>query len=393
MSSSLRPGRLTSARLATVLTFAVAVLSIVTGIANIGTTTVFGPLAAYIPASVQRAAGFTGTLTGFVMLLSALGLRRGLRVAWYSAAVLLPVTALQGLIQSSGLSVPLIVLSILALPSVLVNYRRFDRDMSLSTAQLAAATALVSIQIYGTVGTYVFREDFNGVSTLLDAFYYTIVTASTVGYGDATPTSQMARLFGMSVVVLGTAGFAIALGTLLGPIIEARLSAALGKMSETDLELLDDHVIVLGYGELSEPILGELTDNHPFVIVTPDGTLATTLTERGYNAVAGDPSDEETLHRVGIEDARAVITATENDAEDALAVLTARQLNPNIRIVAAATDRENVDKLRRAGADTVISPAAIGGHLIVESAVGGGDVEALAERIVTGGEGPVADSM
>ena len=74
--------------------------------------------------------------------------------------------------------------------------------------------------------------------------------------------------------------------------------------------------------------------------------------------------------------------ATNDDAQDALAVLTARHLNPAVTIVAAATNRENVEKHRRAGADTVISPASIGGHLLVESAFGRGDTGVAARQIV-----------
>jgi hypothetical protein len=92
---------------------------------------VTGPLATAIPPPVQDAVGFTGALTGFLMIASALGLRRGLRAAWYSTAVLLPITALQGFLQSSAFSVPLVVLSLLAIPNVLVHRRRFDRRADL----------------------------------------------------------------------------------------------------------------------------------------------------------------------------------------------------------------------------------------------------------------------
>ena len=370
-------------RLAVTLTFAVAVLSIATGISSIGftaasTQNLFG---GQIPRWAQETAGFTGTLTGFLMLASALGMRRGLRVAWYSTALLLPLTAGQGLVQSSPYSLPLVVASLASLPMVALARHRFDRELDLSTAQLAAVTALAGVQVYGTAGTYALEDHFQNVETPLDAFYYTLVTASTVGYGDLTPTTQTGRLFGMTVVVLGTASFAIALASLLGPAIEARLATALGKMTETQLELLEDHVIVLGYGDLTEPILAELDGRTEFVVVTPETQRATELGDRGFKVLRADPSDEEPLRRVGIDEARAVVAATNNDAEDALAVLTARQLNPDIRIVAAATDRENVDKLRRAGADSVISPATIGGHLLVRSALGSDGMESVADRL------------
>ena len=364
------------------LVMAVALLSLVTGIANIGSQTVFGPLAVYVPPAVQRTAGFTGALTGFLMMASALGLRRGLRVAWTSTVVLLPVTAVQGLVQSSPLSLPLVVLSVLAVPNLIAHRRRFDRELSLSTAQLSALVAIVGAQVYGTVGAYALRENFTSIQTPVDAFYYTLVTASTVGYGDAAPTSQTARLFGMSVVVVGTASFAIALGTLLGPAIEARFTRALGRMTRTQLELLEDHVIVLGAGALTDAILEELEKATPYVLVTADPDWARELTDRGIDVLRGDPADEDTLRRAGLAEARAVIVASDDDATDALAVLTARHLRPEIHLAAAATNLENTEKLRRAGADAVISPAVLGGHLAARSALGHDEAAAAAQDVV-----------
>ncbi len=368
--------KLLAARAAVGLTTLVAVLSVLTGILHIGNVRFEAiiPLEPYIPNAIQRTAGFTGTLTGFLMLGAAYGLKRGLRVAWYAVIVLLPFTALQGLVQSSPVSLPLVALSLLSMPTVALHRQQFDRELALSTTQLAAAIALIGTQAYGTVGTYILRDDFQDVSTILDAFYYTIVTATTVGYGDAHPVGPEGRLFAMSVVVFGTASFAVALGSLLGPAIEARLSKALGKMSDSQLELLEDHVLILGDGDLTDPIVGGLQDSETdFVVITANRERVSTLSERGIKAFAADPSDEESMRRAKIENTRALVVATNDDAQDALAILTARQLHPEVRIVAAATDRENVSKLRHAGADTVISPATIGGQMLVDSALGGSD--------------------
>ncbi|MFB6281843.1 MAG: NAD-binding protein [Haloferacaceae archaeon] len=376
-------------RAAVALTFVVAVLSVATGLANIGTAAVTGPLARYVPLSVRQTVGFTGTLTGFLMLGSALLLRRGYRLGWLTTLVLLPVTAVQGLLQASTASVPLVVLSGLTLPAVLANHRRFDRAFSPSPVQLAAGAALVGATAYGTLGTYALREQFQGVDTPMDAFYYTVVTASTVGYGDVTPQTEVARLFGVSVVLVSVASFAVALGVLLTPAIEARLTRALGRMTETGYDLLDNHVLVLGYGDLTEPVVNELIDATDFLVVTDNEDRARKLTDRGVEVLTGDQSDEATLERAGIGAARAVVAATNDDAADALAILTARQLNPEVRIVAAATQRENVTKLKRAGADTVISPATIGGRLLVRSALGDRDAEqevaAVAEELMGAG--------
>lgn len=374
-------------RASVVLTGIAALLSIATGLANIGAAAPpTGPLAEMVPEVVVLTAGFTGTLTGFLLLASDFGLRRGHRVAWYSAVVLLPLTAAQGLLQAWTYSYPLVVVSLLALVVLLLNRRRFTREIEVGPTQLAAVAAIISAQAYGTFGTYALRDSFNGVTTLTDAFYFTLVTGSTVGYGDITPTDEIARWFTMSTLLLNVASFAVALGVVLAPAIEARLSRALGRMTETQLELLDDHILVLGYGDLTEPLIDELHDaaSGEFVVITPDESKARMLSEQGIEVLTAEPSDETPLERAQIGSARAVVAATNDDAADALSILTARQLNPGVRIVAAATQRENVRKLKRAGADTVISPATIGGRLLVRSALGSEDTEDIADRLLSG---------
>jgi voltage-gated potassium channel len=378
-----RSDRFLGVRAAVGLTLLAGVLSMVTGIVHMGSP-VGRPLVPFVPPVARTTAGFTGTLTGFLLLGSALGLRRGLRAAWYSTIGLLVVSAAQGLVQASETSIPLVALSVLALPAVAFNRRRFDRLVDFSATQLAALLALGGSQVYITTGAYALRDDFAGMETIVDAIYFAVVTSSTVGYGDITPQTAVARLFGISALVVGTASFAIALGVLLTPAIEARLVKALGKMTQSELDLLDDHILVLGHGDLTEAIIQELDDKAPFLVLVTDSDVSRRLSERGIDTLTGDTSDEETLRRVHVDEARAVVAATNDDAADALAILTVRDLAPDIHIVAAATQRENVAKLRRAGADTVISPASIGGHLLVESALGGRDVdtEAVADRLL-----------
>ncbi len=366
-----------TARAAVIASTLVAVLSLATGLTNIAVgATIGGPLSPFVPALIREAAGFTGALTGFLMLLSTWALRHRQRVGWYATMVLLPITAAQGLIQASVYSLPLVALSLLSMPTLALNYRRFDRPAALSTTQIAALLALSGTLCYGTAGTYSLREEFGQVDSVLDAFYYTVVTASTVGYGDVTPLSQEARVFSLSVVVLGTASFAVALGSVLGPAIEARFAHALGNMTDTEYDLLEDHIVILGHGDLTEPIIEELGDK-AFVIVSGDTDVVTQYRNRDIRVISGDPSDEQPLHDANIEHARAVIVATENDAEDAFAILTARELSPDTRIIAAATARENIQKIRRAGADTVLSPALIGGQLIGQSALDSEGAEGL----------------
>ncbi|TKX83332.1 potassium channel protein, partial [Halorubrum sp. SS5] len=144
------------------LTFGVAILSILAGLAQIGGLGVDGPLAPYVGGVVRQTVGFTGTITGFAMFASGFALRNGYRVGWYSTAVLLPLTALQGLLQASVLSFPLVALSVLSAPTLVINRGRFDRRFSPSPTQLAAGAALVGAVAYGTVGSYALRDQFEG---------------------------------------------------------------------------------------------------------------------------------------------------------------------------------------------------------------------------------------
>ena len=211
------------------------------------------------------------------------------------------------------------------------------------------------------------RENFVGVETVTDAFYYIVVTGTTVGYGDATPTTQVTKLFTLSVIVLGTGAFTVATGSLIVPALESRISSAFGTMTASELTLLD-----------------ELATTADVVVVTPDADAASTLGERDVSVLTADPTDEGPLLDARIDAARGVVVATADDARDALAVVAARALNPEVNIVAAATDQRHVDKLEAVGADAVISPAVIGGRLLGRSVLG--EEDALGEVLADGND-------
>lgn len=140
---------------------------------------------------------------------------------------------------------------------------------------------------------------------------------------------------------------------------------------------MENHVVVLGYGSLTRPVLDKLGDRTRYVVVATDEDLTERLRERGYEVVEADSVTEEVLADVDVRDSRAVVVASDSDADDALAVLTTRDAAPDVEILAVASNSENSVKLRRAGADTVVSPADIVGKLLVESALTGEDTEKI----------------
>jgi voltage-gated potassium channel len=357
------------AKTAVLLAGAVAALAFVTGLSHLsaGVLEADGPLAPLLRPGVVNAVPIAGVLLAFLLAVVAAGLQRRLKLAWYGAVALLPVAATLPLVTADATDVLLFGLSLLTLPLVVRNRERFDRPLELGPFQAAAIVSFVAVQVYGTVGAYVLKEQYTGIETWTDAFYYIIVTGTTVGYGDATPTTQLSKLFTLSVLVIGTAAFGAVFGSLLVPALEDRITSAFGDMNASQLSLLEDHVLVLGYGGLTEPLLDDLAADADVVVVTDDTETASRLRDRDVSVLTADPTDESSLLDARVDVARGVVAATDDDARNTLAVLAARQTNPDVRVVAAANDPGNVDKLRGIGADAVVSPAVVGGRMLGRS--------------------------
>lgn len=359
----------TGPRTTVLLAGAVAVLAFVTALSHLSRDRTFGgPLAFALPPGWGEFVPFGTVLLAFVLGGFAMGLRRRLTIAWYGTVLALSLAVVVPFVTARPTDVLLFVGALAALPLAIRNRAAFDRSLDLSAFQTAAIVAFVAAQIYGTVGAYTLRETgYDGIETWIDALYYVVVTGTTVGYGDATPTSQGAKLFTLSVIVFGTGTFAVASGSLIVPALESRLGAAFGTMTTSELSLLDDHVLVLGYGDLTEPLLDELVSTTDVVVVTPDEDTTSALDDRDITVLSADPTADEALLDAGIERASGVVAATNDDARDTLAVLAARGINSTVRIVAAATDHRHVDKLERVGADEVISPSTIVGRRLGRS--------------------------
>ena len=364
-----------------VLVGLVAVVSFVTGLSNLSQTTLTlnGPLAAVFPGAGAYVR-FAGVLFAFVLGVLVVFLQRRKRLAWYGAVVVLPLLALLPLTTLQTTDVPLLVLVLAAEPMLVWNRDRFDQSLDLSPLQIAALLSIFGVVAYGTVGSYALRADFPGIESLSDSVYFVVVTIATVGFGDITPTTPEAKWFSLSIILLGTGAFTAAIGALVVPAIESRMAAAFGNMTASELKLLEDHVLVLGYGDITESLLEELPGEVDVVVVTPDADLASRLNDHDVNVVTDDPTDEDTLLEARIDAARGVVVATRDDARDVLAVLTARQTNPEVRIVAAANHRKHVDKLQQVGADEVISPMTIGGRLLGRSVLDESAGESLLAR-------------
>jgi voltage-gated potassium channel len=225
---------------------------------------------------------------------------------------------------------------------------------------------LVGIVCVGTAG-YVIIEGWS----VFDAFYMTITTVTTVGYGEIHPLSRSGRVFNSGIIILGVATVLYTFSFLMARIVEGDLQARWARRRrERMLDDLTNHFIVCGFGRIGQIVSREFARQRvPFVVIERDIERMQAAIDMGYLAVEADASSEEVLKRLGIGRARGFIAAVSTDADNVFAILTARLLRPDLFIIGRAETEDAKAKLVRAGADRVLSPYQIGGLQLAQTAL------------------------
>jgi voltage-gated potassium channel len=229
-----------------------------------------------------------------------------------------------------------------------------------------AVALLVTIILGGTVG-YMVIEGWGA----WDAFYMTVITVTTVGYKEVHDLSGIGQAFTV-VLLLGGVGAALYTFTLLATtVVEGGLPSRFQRRRHARmLETVKDHFIVCGYGRIGSIVARQFQRQHvPVVVVERDPERMQAALDAGALAVEADASREDVLKRVGIDRARGLIAAVGTDAENVYAVLSARVLRPDLFIVGRAESEDATIKLKRAGANRVISPYQIGAVQMAQTAL------------------------
>ncbi len=222
-----------------------------------------------------------------------------------------------------------------------------------------ALLALSAAILLGTIGFH-FIERW----PLADSLYVTVQTLTTVGYGDQTPRSGMGRMFAVAVMLIGAGGVALAVSTIVQSVVQSELVATFGQRRRSRrMSKLSNHFIVCGSGRVGSHLVRDLLrTNESFVVIEQNQQRAAEFAQRGVNVLVSDATLEESLREARVEHARGLAACLPDDADNVYVVLTARDLNPNLRIVARAAEEQAEAKLLRAGANHVVAPTIIGGH-------------------------------
>lgn len=230
--------------------------------------------------------------------------------------------------------------------------------------RIAFIAGLLSLTIL--VGTAGFRliEGY----TYFDAFYMTLSTITTVGE-QIRPLSHAGRVFNAFLILFGDSAMFLALGAMTQTIIELELDDTYGKRRKRRMiEALQDHFIVCGFGRVGRNASYQLQNaGARFLVMDRDEQRIAKATEGGMLAMAGDATRDEALRAAGVLKAKGLIAALPTDAENLFIILSAKALNPALTVVTRASEEEAGNKLRRAGADTVLTPYAIAGRQLADT--------------------------
>jgi voltage-gated potassium channel len=241
------------------------------------------------------------------------------------------------------------------------------------------ATVIVLIVLTGTLG-YMVIEGWN----VLDAVYMTVTTMATVGFGEVHPLSPHGRLFTIGLIVLGVGGALYVLTTMMQFVFEGHLGRDLERRRmERRIEQLRDHYILCGFGRVGRQVSHDFrAGGVPFVVIDVNQSSLDLAADEGCLCVRGDAADDETLRRAGIERARGLVTCVNSDPDNIFVTLSARALRSDLFIVARGNNDDAAPKLRRAGADRVVSPYSIGGRQMAMLATRPAAVE-LIDRVLS----------
>jgi len=240
------------------------------------------------------------------------------------------------------------------------RYHRLQQELAWGGA------ALFGVILMGTLG-YKFIEGWN----LLDSAYMTVITLTTVGFGEIHPLSPRGRVFTISLIFMGVIAIAFIANRFTEAVIQGYFQNGIFlQQQRRAMENLNQHYILCGFGRTGRQIALEFaTEGINFVVVDSQPLAIDLAQQSNYLTLLADATLDETLMHVGVDRALGIVAAMPSDAENLYTILSAKTLNPQIRAIARANTEEAIQKLQRGGADAVVSPYITGGKRMAAAAL------------------------
>lgn len=228
---------------------------------------------------------------------------------------------------------------------------------------------ILPVALVITLGTYGYHI-IEGWS-IADSLYMTVTTLTTVGYGEVHPLSEIGRLFTIVLIILGVGTATYSFSKIVGLIVEGEIfKSRQRRLMDNKILNLNQHIIICGYGRLGHVVHKDLLESkQEIVVIEQDDHKISELESNGFYFVKGSAYEDDVLKKAGVQKAKVLLTLLPSDADNVYVTLCARDLNPNIRIVARTEDDGGESRLRRAGANEVIAPYRLSGNKIVQKII------------------------
>lgn len=242
--------------------------------------------------------------------------------------------------------------------------------MNITKRTIFYILAILIVLIYGTAGTYILGQSGNfnvKVSSLNEAVYFTIVTISTVGYGDITPITGLGRIFVMLLIIFGLSIFLSALTVLSGEFLSSKVERLYSGL-EVDRKKLKDHIVLIGYDSTNELIAQRLkVQKRRFIIITGDKPTVESLRKKSYPVFLEDYTSKTELEKFNLDKATDIVIDLKDSSKTVYVVLVVKKLAKDVKISAVAHSSEAEAHLADLEVDSIVNPVTIAADMLTKT--------------------------